>query len=69
MDIIFTLHARDRMRKRKITEDEVFQAIKTPDKTIKMGEKYHVQKNIGRASIEIIYEKDRYIKIITLYYI
>ena len=69
MNIIFTLHAKDRMAKRKITEEEVIHAIKNSDKTFKIEGKYYAQKDIGRAKIEVVYEKDKYIKIITLYYL
>jgi hypothetical protein len=69
MEIVFTEHAKERMKKRGITEDEVIQAIKNPDNTKKQGGNYYVQKNIGRAKIEVAYEKDKYIKVITIYYI
>lgn len=69
MEIIFTEHAKDRMKKRGITEDEIIQTIKNPDNTKKQGGNYYAQKNIGRANIEVVYEKDKYIKVITIYYI
>ncbi len=69
MEIIFTQHAKDRMFKRKITKEEIINAIKYPEKTLKRQGKYYAQKNIGRANIEVVYEKDKYIKIITIYYI
>lgn len=60
MEIIYTLHAKDKMKKRRITEDEVIHVIKNPDKTLKIKGKYYAQKNIGRAKIEVVYEKDKY---------
>ena len=39
------------------------------EKTLKRQGKHYAQKNIGRANIEVVYEKDKYIKIITIYYI
>lgn len=69
MEIIFTQHAKDRMFKRKITEEEIIDVVKYPKKVLKKQGKYYVQKNIGRANIEVVYEKDKYIKIITIYYI
>ena len=69
MDIRFTYHAKYRMNKRKITEDEVVITIKNPDKTIKKEGKYYAPKNIGRAKIEVVYQKDKYINVITLYYL
>jgi len=69
MEVIFTEHVKERIKKRKITEEEIITTIKYPDKTIKRNGKYYSKKNIGRARIEVIYEKDKYIKIITVYYI
>ena len=68
MEIVFTEHAKDRIKKRKITEDEVINAIKYPNKIEKKKGKYYAQKNIDRAVIEVVYEKDKYIKVITIYY-
>jgi len=69
MEIIFTKHALLRMKKRKITKDEIINSIKHPENTSKKENKFYVQKNIDRANIEIVYEKDKYIKVITVYYI
>lgn len=69
MDILFTEHSKERMKKRGITFDEVIQAIKNPNRIKKLEEKYCAQKNIGRANIEVVYLKDKYIKIITVYYV
>ncbi len=68
MKIIFTEHAKDRLKKRKITEDEIINTIKYPDKTEKKEEKYYASKDIGRGKIEVVYEKEKYIKIITFYW-
>ena len=69
MEIIFTEHAKDRMKKRKISREEIIEIIKYPDKVIKKFGKYIVQKNLQRANIEVVYEKEKYLKIITVYYI
>jgi len=69
MEIIFTKHALLRMKKRKITKDEIINSIKHPENTSKKEGKFYIQKNIDRANIEIVYEKDKYIKVITAYYI
>ncbi len=69
MEIIFTKHALFRMKKRKLTKDEVINSIKYPENTSKKDGKFYVQKNIDKANIEIVYEKDKYIKVITAYYI
>lgn len=69
MEIRFTLHARERMFKRKISKEEIILAIQNPDKTLKKAGKYLAQKDIGRAKIEVVYEKDNYINVVTIYYI
>ena len=69
MNIVFTLHTKSRLKKRKITEDEVIQAIKSPDKLTKIDGKYYVQKNIGRGNIEVIYVRENYIKVVTVYWV
>ena len=69
MQIIFTEHAKERLKKRKITKEEIIEAIKFPEKAIKKKGLYYAQKNIQRANIEVVYEKDKYIKVVTIYYI
>ena len=69
MKIIFTKHAKEMIEKRKITEDEVIQTIKHSEKLTKIDGLYYAQKNIIRANIEVVYEKVKYIKVVTLYYL
>ncbi len=70
MEIIFTKHAKYRIEKRKILEQEVIEAIKHPDNTIKKHNKYYFQKRLERGTIEISCEKtERIIKVITVYWI
>ena len=57
MNIIFTQHARLRMRKRNIPEEEVFDAIKRPDKTTKTQGKYCYRRAFRRGTIEAVCEK------------
>lgn len=69
MKIIFTEHAKNRIKKRKITEDEVINTIKYPKKIEKKKQKYYAEKDIGRGRVEVVYEKDKYINVITVYWI
>lgn len=69
MKIVFTEHAKDRMKKRKISEDEVIEVIKYSDNLYKKQNKYYARKNIVRANIEVVYEQENYIKVITIYYL
>lgn len=67
MKIVFTEHAKERMKKRGISEEEVINAIKYGEEVIKKLGKYYARKNIGRRKIEVVYEKENYIKVITVY--
>ncbi len=69
MKIVFTLHALDRMNKRKISKEEVIDIVRFPEEILKKKGKYYAKKNIIRANVEVIYEKENYIKIITIYYL
>ncbi len=69
MDIVFTDHAKNRIRKRKIKKEEVIDAIDYPDKIHKLEGKYYSQKDLRRGKIEVVYQKDKYINVITVYLI
>jgi len=69
MEIIFTIHVKQRMKKRGITEEEVITTINFPEKTSKKEGIYYAKKDIGRANIEVVYEKDKYINVVTVYYL
>ena len=69
MEIIFTKHVRGRIKKRKISEDEIINTIKYAEKIDKRKGKYYAQKDIGRGKIEVVYTRDKYIKIVTVYWI
>jgi len=69
MKIIFTAHAEQRFKKRKIMKEEVIQAIEQPDKTLKKHGKYYFQKKLQRGIIEACCEKtENNINIITVYW-
>ena len=70
MKVRFTNHAKYRIEKRKILEEEVIEAIKYPDKTIKKHGKYYFQKRLERGTIEISCEKtESIINVITVYWL
>ena len=69
MEIIFTEHAKFQMNRRHIYKEDVVNTIKYPKKTYKVKGNYYSQKDIGRGKIEVVYEKDKYIKVITVYWI
>lgn len=55
------------MKERGISEDEVINTLKYPESTQKIDELYYAQKRTNRGIIEVVYEKQNYIKVITLY--
>jgi len=67
MHIEFTKHAIDRMKKRNISEDEVINIIKFPEKTSKVDDVYYVQKHLDRFMLKVVYIKESYIKVLTLH--
>ncbi len=70
MEIIFTVHAELRLKQRKILKEEVRDAVKFPDKTIKKQDKYYYQKKKNRGTIEIVAEKtENNLKIVTIYWL
>ena len=70
MEFTFTDHAKYRIIKRDLTEQEIIESLTHADKTSKKHGKYYAQKNIGRGTIEIVYEEtESYIKVITVYWI
>ncbi|MBS3166497.1 DUF4258 domain-containing protein [Candidatus Woesearchaeota archaeon] len=70
MEIIFTIHAELRLKRRKILPEEVMDAVKYPEKTIKKQGKYYYQKKLNRGMIEIVCEKtENSLNIITVYWL
>ena len=69
MDVIFTGHAEKRIIARKVTKQEVVDAVRFPDKIIKKHGKYYYQKRLSRGVIEIVAERtESNINIITIYW-
>ncbi len=70
MNIVFTSHAEDRINIRKITKEEVIEAIFYPEKITKKYEKYYFTKKLQKGTIEVCCERtERDIKIITVYWV
>ena len=67
MNIVFTKHAKEQMEERGISEDEVINTLKFPESTQKIDDLYYAQKRTNQGIIEVVYEKENYIKVITLY--
>lgn len=70
MELIFTAHAERRLKKRKLTKEEIRDAIKYPSKVIKKHELYYFQKTLQRGKVEVVCEKtERLIRVVTVYWI
>lgn len=69
MRIIYTDHAKYSIKKRKIEQVWVEEAIKSPDILEKEFGKYYARKKLNGLSIEVAFEKKKYIKVITVYWI
>ena len=68
MKLVYTNHAEYSIKKRKIEKIWIEEAIKSPDKVEKEFGKFYARKKLNGFSIEVIYEKKRYIKVITAYW-
>ena len=70
MRIDYTEHAKEQMGERKIEGVWVESTIKSPDFTErKTLTKYMARKRLNGKSLEVIYIKERYIKIVTVYWV
>ena len=69
--IIFTKHAMQRMRERRITRQAVFQILRNPAKVETSGNNVRVYiGSAGRKKIKVItFERSKRIVIITLYHL
>ena len=67
MNVVFTKHAKEQMEERNISEDDVINAIKFPKKIRKTERAYYVQRQTVSGKIEVVYVRENYIKVITVY--
>jgi len=69
MEIIYTEHARDQIKERKLEKIWVEEAIKFPDEKRHKGIKSHAIKKINGVKIKVVYVKEKYIKVVTVFLI
>lgn len=70
MKILFSKHARIRLRERGISKNEIFEGIELPDHAYKKHGKLYFQKSLHRGKIEFMCEKKTdYLKVITAYWL
>ena len=68
MKIVFTLHALDKMSERAVDRVWVEETVLFPDVLKRDSHKYYAIKRIGTNSLKVVYVKESYIKIVTLYW-
>ena len=69
MDIVYTKHANEQIKERKILNIWVEETIKSPDQTKIQGHKYYATKKLNGKTLRVIYVKEKYINVITSYFI
>jgi len=69
MDIIYTDHAEDQLRERRLERVWVEETIRFPDVTEKDGVKHYVTKKLNGFTLRVVYVKETNIKVITMYWI
>lgn len=69
MEIKYTFHSECRAKKRKIKKVWIEEAIKFPDKVEKEFDKIYARKKLNGLTIEVVYVKEKYIKVLSVYWI
>jgi len=67
--IIYTEHAEKRLKKRNILKIWIEEAITSPDLINRDKNKYYIIKKLNGKTIKVIYLKEKYIKVITSFFI
>ena len=67
MRLMYTFHAQEQIKEREILEIWVEETIKFPDITKHLGNKYIVTKKLNGIILEVVYIKEKYIRVITCY--
>ncbi len=67
MNIIYTKHAKDQIKERKIENVWIEEAIKHPNIIKKKSIKYYIIKKINGIVIKVVFVKQKFIKIITCF--
>lgn len=69
MGFFYTYHAQEQIKERKILRIWVEESIKTPDETRRHRNKFYVVKRLNGKTLKVVYTKEKYIKIITAFFI
>ena len=69
MIIVYDDHVRQRIAERKIEGVWIKETLKSPDLMRRFGNKYINTKKVNGHTLEIVYYKQKYIKIKTIYWV
>jgi hypothetical protein len=69
MEVSYTKHCEERMVKKKIEKVWVYETIKYPDKMLIKNGKNYAEKKINGGSLKVVYIKEKYLKVITVYWV
>lgn len=71
MQIMFTEHAEKRLKERGVKKEQVKETIEFPEYTIKRtNNEIEAYKKMAGKMLKVVYlEKEKYIKVITLYHL
>ena len=69
MKIIYTNHAEEQIKERKILKIWVEETLKFPDSTNRIEHKFYVIKRLNGKTLKVIYTKENFIKVITSYFV
>lgn len=69
MDIIYTIHPKQQLKERKVEQIWVDETIKYSDIIRRNGYKYYVIKKLNGKTLKVVFVKEKYIKVITAYFI
>ena len=68
MHVVYTEHAWERMQFRKIEQAWVEETIRRPDILTVIGRKHIAVRRLNGHTLKAVYVKEKYIKIVTLYW-
>ena len=68
MEIRYTLHSEEQITERKIEKVWVEETTRYPDKISVIGKKHYAIRKINGGVLKVVYVKEKYIKIITVYW-
>lgn len=69
MQIVYTKHAELQIEERKIQKVWVEETIKAPDGVKRNGNKYYAVKKLNGETLKVVYVKEKYIKVITSFFL